>query len=388
MPPEDLPPASATTPAARPLRIVQILPSLDDGGVERGVVDSNRRYVQAGHESWVISAGGKRVPEIEAAGGHHLTLEVKSKNPLSAPLRMLALRRALRRLRPDIVHYRSRVPGWLTLWANRARDLHLPLVSTLHGLNHPCLYSSVMARAQRVICVSNAARAFLREHYPWVDEAKLAVIPRGVDVERFDPARLDRAWMARFSEAQALGGRFVVSAIGRVSSLKGVDILIRAVAQLHAQWPELTALVVGGPQQGQENYFAQLQTLARELGVEGAIRFVGSQRMIPEIAALSRAVCSCNVRKPESFGRTVAEALAMNTPVIAAAHGGVLDIVRPQVDGFLVAPGDVQALADALLALRTRTFGDLRSHIVECFTAERMVERTLALYAQLLAERA
>lgn len=373
---------------AKPLKILQILPSLDDGGVERGVVDSNRRYVQAGCESWVISAGGKRVAEIEADGGHHLTLEVKSKNPLSAPWRMLQLRRALRQLRPDLIHYRSRVPGWLTRWANRARDLRLPTVSTLHGLNHPCFYSSVMVRADRVICVSSAGLAFAQANYPWVDPARLAVIPRGVDVARFDPARADRAWMAAFAREQGLEGKFVVSAIGRVSALKGVDILIRAVAKLHAQWPELTALVVGGPQRGQESVYANLQSLARELGVAEAVRFVGSQRNIPEIAALSRAVCSCNVSKPESFGRTVAEALAMGTPVIAAAHGGVLDIVRPDRDGYLVPPGDVEALAEALLRLRSAAFTGLREHITATFTADVMAERTLALYRELLAERA
>ena len=113
------------------MRIVQILPSLNDGGVERGVVDSNRLYVRAGHESIVISAGGKRVAQIEADGGRHVTLDMRSKNPLTAPWRAWALRRALREIRPDIVHFRSRVPGWLTLWANR--PLGLPTVSTMHG---------------------------------------------------------------------------------------------------------------------------------------------------------------------------------------------------------------------------------------------------------------
>lgn len=364
------------------MRILQILPSLDDGGVERGVVDANRLYVAAGHESWVISAGGRRVAEIVRDGGHHVTLDVKGKNPLSAPWRMMALRRTLRRIRPDVIHYRSRVPGWLTLWANRARDLRLPTVATLHGLNHPCLYSSVMVRADRVICVSTAGRAFVREHYPWVPEARLAVIPRGVDLAAFDPARVDAAWSADFRRAYGLEGKFVAAAIGRVSSLKGVDVLIRAVAALR-DWPELTALIVGGPQRHQENYMESLHALARELGVEGRVVFAGSQRKIPEIAALADVVCSCNVRKPESFGRTVAEALAMGTPVIAAAHGGVLDIVRPGQDGFLVPPGDVAALAEALRRVRGTTFTGLREGVAARFTAERMARDTLALYQTL-----
>ncbi len=366
------------------MRILQILPSLNDGGVERGTVDSNRLYVAAGHESWVVSAGGKHVAQIEADGGHHVTVEVRSKNPLSAPFRMLALRKVLRQIKPDVIHFRSRVPGWLTLWANRAKDLRIPTVSTMHGLNHPCFYSSVMVRADKVISVSTAGAAYAREHYPWVPEDRLTVIPRGVDVETFDPDRLDAAWMAEFKAKFGLEGKFVAAAIGRVSSLKGVDVLIRAVAELKDAMPQMVALVVGGPQKNQENYMESLHTLAEELGVKDRVIFAGSQKKIPEIDALSDVVCSCNVRKPESFGRTVAEALALNTPVVAAAHGGVLDIIRDGKDGYLVPPGDAKALAAALQKIATTTFTGLREHIVETFTAECMAKTTLALYEDLL----
>ncbi len=366
------------------MRILQILPSLDDGGVERGTVDSNRFYVEAGHESWVISAGGKRVAEIERDGGHHRVVEVRSKNPLTAFPRMLALRRALREIRPDVIHFRSRVPGWLTLWANAAKDLRIPTVSTMHGLNHPCFYSSVMVRADRVISVSTAGAAFIREHYPWVSEEKQRVIPRGVDVETFDPARMDAMWMEAFKKEFKLEGKFVAAAIGRISSLKGVDVLIRAVAELKETMPNLIALIVGGPQKHQENYVEELHTLAATLGVTDRVIFTGSQKKVAEIDALADVLCSCNVRKPESFGRTVAEALAMNTPVIAAAHGGVLDIIRDEKDGFLVPPGDAKALAKALQRVAQTTFTGLREHIVETFTAACMAQSTLKVYEEVL----
>ncbi len=366
------------------MRILQILPSLDDGGVERGTVDSNRLYVEAGHESYVISAGGKRVAEIERDGGHHVVVDVRSKNPLTALPRMVALRRALRKIRPDVIHFRSRVPGWLTLWANAAKDLRIPTVSTMHGLNHPCFYSSVMVRADRVISVSTAGEAFIREHYPWVPTEKQRVIPRGVDVETFDPAKVDTAWIADFKKQFGLEGKFVAAAIGRISSLKGVDVLIRAVAELKETMPQLVALIVGGPQKHQENYIEELHALAEELGVTDRVIFTGSQKKVAEIDALADVLCSCNVRKPESFGRTVAEALAMNTPVVAAAHGGVLDIIRDGVDGFLVPPGDAKALAEALQKIEHTTFKGLREHITSTFTASCMAQSTLAIYDELL----
>ncbi len=366
------------------MRILQILPSLDDGGVERGTVDSNRLYVAAGHESWVISAGGKRVAEIERDGGHHLTLDVKSKNPLTALPRAFALRKAIRQIRPDVIHFRSRVPGWLTLMANRAKDLRIPLVSTMHGLNHPCFYSSVMVRADRVICVSTAGLAFVNTHYPWVAAEKIHVIPRGVDLDTFSPDGLDHAWMDEFMREHRLQGKFIASAIGRVSALKGIDTLVRATALLKDKLPEFVAVVVGGPQKNQERVMEDLHTLAETLSVTDRVRFVGSQRKIPEIAALSQVVCSCNTKKPESFGRTVAEALAMNTPVVAAKHGGVLDIIRDGTDGFFFEPGNAEALAEALLQVKSTTFGDLRAHIADHFTAECLAKATLKLYEDVL----
>ncbi len=365
------------------MKILQILPSLDDGGVERGTVDSNRLYIEQGHESWVISAGGKRVAAIEADGGHHMTVDVKSKNPLTALPRMWALRKALRKIRPDVIHYRSRVPGWLTLWANAASDLRIPTVSTLHGLNHPCFYSSVMMRADRVIAVSSVGAQFIRDNYPWVPEEKVTIIPRGIDLETFNPETVDSAWQREFAQAYDLEGKFVATAVGRVSALKGIDTLIRATALLK-DWEAFTAVVVGGPQKNQEHVLDDLKALADELGVAHKVRFTGSQRKVPEIAHLSNVVCSCNTKKPESFGRTVAEALAMNTPVVAAKHGGVLDIVRDEIDGYFYPPCDAEALAEALRKIPSLSTAGLRQHIDDNFTAPHMVNATLKIYQSLM----
>ena len=144
------------------MRIVQLLPELNEGGVERGVVDFNRELVQRGHQSLVISAGGKLVPLIESAGGRHLVCEVASKNAFSAWPRVLQLRRVLRELQPDIIHARSRVPAWLSWLANR--PLGLPFVTTVHGFNSVNAYSKVMTYGDRVICVSGAIREHVRKH--------------------------------------------------------------------------------------------------------------------------------------------------------------------------------------------------------------------------------
>lgn len=364
------------------MRIVQLLPELNEGGVERGVVDFNRELVERGHQSLVISAGGKLVPLITAAGGRHLTAEVASKNVVTAWPRVLQLRRMLRELRPDIIHARSRVPAWLAWLANR--PLGLPFVTTVHGFNSVNAYSRVMTFGDRVICVSGAIREHVRRHYN-VSESKLRVIPRGIDLEQFDPERLDRTFMVEFAERYQLSGRCVISSVGRVTQLKDYETLIAALVALKPKMPELTGLIVGGVREDKQDYFARLQSQVREAGAEDYIHFTGSQSKVAEIYALSRVVV-CSSKKPESFGRAAAEALAMNVPVVATGHGGILDIVREGQTGYLFTPGDASTLAARLQQAAEQQWTGLRPFVVENFSLNQMVEKTLAVYAELAGQ--
>lgn len=364
------------------MRIVQLLPELNEGGVERGVVDFNRELVQRGHESLVVSAGGKLVPLIEAAGGRHLPSDVASKNVVSAWPRVLQLRRLLRELQPDIIHARSRVPAWLAWLANR--PLGIPFVTTVHGFNSVNAYSRVMTYGDRVICVSGAIREHVRRHYN-LPESKLRVIPRGIDLEQFHPDHLDQAFMAEIRQRYQLAGRCVVSSVGRVTQLKDYETLIAAVVAVKPQLPELTGLIVGGVREDKQDYFARLQAQLRDAGAQDYIHFTGSQSKVAEIYALSQVVV-CSSKKPESFGRAAAEALAMNVPVVATGHGGILDIVREGQTGFLFTPGDVATLAARLQQAAKGQWSGLRPFVVENFSLKQMVEKTLAVYGELAGQ--
>ncbi len=364
------------------MRIVQLLPELNEGGVERGVVELNRELVARGIESVVVSRGGRLVPEIEGGGGRHVAFDTAGKNPLSVPWRVIALRRLIDRLGPDVLHARSRVPAWLAWLANR--DLGLPFVTTVHGFNSVNAYSRIMTRGDRVICVSGAIRDHIRRHY-CVPEGKMVVIPRGVDLEHFDPARADRESMAELSRAFGLEGRFVVASVGRITQLKGLETFIGAIDRVRTEIPEVLGLIVGGVREDKQAYFLGLKRLVTDLGLADHIRFAGSQSKVAEIYALSDVVVSSSI-KPESFGRSAAEALAMNVPVVASAHGGVLDIVREGETGYLFPPGDAQGLTRKILTARRQELAGLRAFVQANFTLERMVSDTLAVYRQFSAE--
>jgi len=358
------------------LRVVQLLPELNEGGVERGVVELNREFVRRGIESVVISAGGKQSAQIIVDGGRHIQLDVCSKNPFTAPARVLRLRSILRRLKPDIIHARSRVPAWLAYLANK--KLHLPFVTTVHGFNSVNAYSRVMTYGDRVICVSHAIKNYVQHHYQVPDE-KIVVIPRGVDLDLFDPANVDQQFVETFREQYGLNGRIVVSAVGRITQLKDYETFIRSIALAKDSLPTICGLIVGGVRSDKQDYYKTLLSMVEELGLEECIRFVGSQSKIAEIYALSSLLVSCS-KKPESFGRTAAEALAMNIPVIATNHGGVVDIVKVPLCGQLVEPGDESGLAGRMLELLNRDSQVLRGWVEQEFSLESMVARNLQLY--------
>lgn len=361
------------------MRIVQLLPELNEGGVERGTVELSRELVRLGHESIVISSGGKLAGVIETDGGRHITFDVCSKNPLSALNRVLKLRRLIKELDPDVLHARSRVPAWLAYLANKS--LHIPFVTTVHGFNSVSPYSRIMTMGDHVICVSHSVKEYIQRHYHTPD-AKITVIPRGIDLEQFNPENLDRDFIRTFKAHYGLNDRFVVAAVGRITQLKDLETLIRAIALVTHETPNVTALIVGGVREDKQGYFASLKTLASELGVEDRIVFTGSQSNVAEIYALSDVVVSAS-KKPESFGRSVAEAIAMNTPVIATNHGGVLDIVVEGTNGYFVSVGDPQGLAQKIGEAAHLEFDGYR-YIQNRFSLQQMVKKTIGVYRELV----
>lgn len=361
------------------MRVVQLVPELNEGGVERGVVEFGREMARRGIESIVISSGGRLVPRLESEGTRHVAMDVVSKNPLTAPRRAAGLRRCLAELRPDILHARSRVPAWLAFLANR--PLHIPFVTTVHGFNSVNAYSRVMTFGDRVICVSTAIKEYIQRHYRTPEE-KIVVIPRGIDLEQFDPAKVDRTIMADFSRQYGLEGRFVVTNAGRITQLKDYETYIRSIGILRAEVPEVLGLVVGGVRKDKKEYFESLRKLVTSLGLEDHVLFTGSQSHMAEIYALSRVAVSSS-RKPESFGRSATEALAMNVPVVATGHGGILDIVLEGTTGCLFSPGDAAGLAAGILSCRRTPLKNLRKFVTGHFSLDGMVSATLRVYDSL-----
>ena len=370
------------------LKVLQLLPALDGGGVERGTLEIARALVAAGHESVVLSKGGRLVEQLQREGSRHLARELGRKSPTTF-LQYRALRRLFEAERFDIIHARSRLPAWVAwlAWRGMPADARPHFVTTVHGMHSVSRYSAIMCAGERVIAVSDTVRDYLRTHYPpgrWphLADERITVIPRGIDPAEFPrDYQPSDAWLARFhAEFPQIAGRKVLTLPGRLTRLKGHHDFITLVGKLVAEGLDVAGLIVGGEDPKRPGYAKEIRERVQAEGLGERIVFTGHRSDVREIYAISDCVLSLS-STPESFGRTVLEPLAMGRPVVGYAHGGVAEILGELFPHGAVGKGDVAAATE-----RAQDVIAGRTPVVEFntrFLLERMQAQTLAVYGVL-----
>jgi glycosyltransferase involved in cell wall biosynthesis len=385
-------PAGLPAPA-----ILQVIPSLETGGAERTTIDVAAALARSGFQPLVASRGGRMATELVVSGGELVQMPLDTKAPLALVANAYRLRDLIRTRNIALVHARSRAPAWSALWA--ARMAKVPFVTTYHGIynaSNPLkrFYNSVMARADAVIANSQWTAAHIRAQYPFVPK-NLVVIPRGIDLARFDPAGVapERAALLRAMWG-AKDDDTVVLLPGRLTRWKGQTMFIDALAQLQCEGRlrGVRAVLAGDPQ-GRTDYVLELRKAIADAGLQDIVAIPGHTTDMPAAYFASDIIVSAST-DPEAFGRVSAEAGAMARPVIATNHGGSRETVLPGVSGFLVPPGDAKALANALAQLLLLDATSLlamgmkgRAHIASQFTVEKMAADTIAVYRMLLADK-
>ena len=368
----------------REISVLQVLPALGGGGVERGTLEMTQAIAEAGGTPLVASAGGRLAESIERAGGQNLLLPLDSKNPWTIWRNAARLEALIRGARVRIVHARSRAPAWSAWLA--ARRTGARFVTTYHGAygDFPGKrqYNAVMARGERVIAISRFIADLLERRHRVAPE-RIRVIHRGVDPALFDPAAVAPERVRALARQWRLPTRRpVVMLPGRLARWKGQSVLIEALAGRDA-----VGVLVGDAGQ-HESFARELEEAAQRQRVD--LRIVGHCEDMPAALLLADVVVNASV-EPEAFGRVVIEAQAMGRPVIATDHGGAVETVEPGSTGWRVAPGDAAALGaavDAALALPAPARADLaaraRAAVLAHYTVRAMQQKTLAVYRELL----
>ena len=368
-----------------PRTVLQVLPALVAGGVERGTLEIAEALAGAGWRPLVASAGGPMVRPLERTSACHVALPLGRKSPIGIWRNAAALARLIRAEKVDIVHARSRAPAWAALLA--AQRTGARFVTTYHGAYNEGwpgkrLYNSVMARGERVIAISEFIACHVRERHG-IDYPQLRVVPRGVDPARFDPEAVAPERVAALRAAWTVPeGRKVVLLPARLTRWKGQTVLLDAATEL----PEDVLVVLVG----EGGLRRALEKQARRLGIAGRVRIAGHADDMPAALLLADLVVHAST-DPEAFGRTVIEAQAMARPVIASDLGAPRETVEEGVTGWRVAPGDPAALAAAIrraldmpAEMRAEVGRQARRAVMERYTKRAMQDATLALYRELL----
>lgn len=369
------------------MKVLQILPELNSGGVERGTLEVAQRLVADGHDALVVSNGGRMVGALEAAGARHVAMPVHRKR-LGTLLQVRPLRRLLEAERPDVLHLRSRAPAWVAwlAWRKMNPATRPRLVCTVHGFYSVNAYSAVMTRGERLIAVSDSVRAYVLANYTQVEAGRVTVIHRGVEPADYlrgwrAPEDWRRAWAEAFP---ATRGQALITLPGRLTRWKGAEDFVAIIGELRRRGRAVHGVLVGETHPKKRAYEAELRAVIAAAGLTEHITLTGVRSDLREIMAESAAVLSLSLQ-PEAFGRTTMEAMTLGRPVAGYAHGGVGEQLAAMLPEGAVAPGDKGQMAERLAGwLASPGGGPVPRENVD-FTLEAMLTRTLGVYRDVVA---
>lgn len=388
--------------ADRAATILQIVPELETGGAELSTIEIAEAIVAAGGRALVLTEGGRMLPRLEAVGADVRIFPAATKNPLKLLANARAIARLIEAEGVDLIHARSRAPAWSALWA--ARITKRPFVTTYHGAYNETsavkrFYNGIMARGDLVIANSAYTRDLVMARYG-TPASKIRVIHRGVDGLTFDPATVDPARVERLRAQWGVEpGQRVILQAARLTNWKGQHVVVEGARRLlqSGSWPSGSVVILAGDAQGRDDYAAGLIEAIRASGLQNRVRLVGHVDDMPAAYLASDAAIVASI-EPEAFGRTAVESQAMGCPVIATRLGAPQETVLSPPEhgprtmtGWLVPPGDAQALADALLwalglspAARKELGDRARAHACRSFSLRQMRLKTLQVYDEIL----
>lgn len=372
--------------------ILQVLPKLESGGVERGTIEITDAIRKAGMKPLVASAGGQLIPHVTHAGGEHITLPLHRKNPFVIYRNARRLAKLIRERNVSLIHARSRAPAWAAYLA--AKWTGIPYIATFHGVygiqnQWKIRYNRVMTLGQRVIAISHFVQEHIESVYGVAAE-KIRLIPRGVDLNIFGERHVNPERLAKLTKMWRLPDEHVpvIFCPGRISRIKGQHVLVAALAKLR----DMEFLcIIAGKDEGHEEYRMELQDQIITSGLEGKVRLANATQFMNEAYQLSHLVVVPS-SKPEAFGRIAVEAQAMGLAVVATDHGGARETIIPNETGYLVPPEDANTMAEAIRfalerdAATVKAMGAFaRKHVTEHFSAQQMKDKTIAVYREVLS---
>jgi len=375
----------------RPLSVLQIVPRMELGGIERGTLEITEAIAREGGRALIATAGGQLLPRIVKAGGEVIAMNVDTRNPLNLWQNARLLARLIQDLGIDVVHAHSRAPAWSAYWATRR--VGTPFITTYHGAYSEKLpfkrqFNSILAKGRPVIAASDFIRNLVVEKHG-VPPDQVRMIPRGADISVFSEDAIGNERAVQLADQWGLldDPRPVIMLPARLSPAKGAEDLIDAADRLRAMRGNDFLILLVGEDHG-SGHEAVLRKRIDKLGVGDVVHLAGGCTDMAAAYKLASVVVSTSVQ-PEATGRAIIEAQAMGRPVIATDHGGARETVVHGSTGWLYPPGDIARLtieANKALNLdpseRAHMGMAARARIHARYTVSAMQRATLDVYEE------
>jgi glycosyltransferase involved in cell wall biosynthesis len=369
------------------LRILQVLPSMNSGGVERGTVEIDNALIANNYYSFIAAKHGILSESLQGIFFNIPTLA--SKNPFKLIISIFKLVEVIKNNQIDIIHARSRMPAIAAFFA--AKITNTKFITTFHGFYsfNNCIkkyYNSIMTKGCKIIAVSNSIKNHLITDYH-INPNKITVIHRGVDPEKFDNINDNRIIAAKKFMGQY--NKPIILLAGRISSWKGQLEFIEALSEIKNN--NYMGIIIGEVK-GKEKFLHRIRNTIAEFNLQENIRIIDAYYDMPAIYALCDIIVSASTR-PEAFGRIAIEAQLSGKICVATSIGGSIETVIDGKTGFLVSPSRPDKMADIFTQILNMSDKEKKEisdaaipHIKANFTTKQMQDKTLALYQELANE--
>ncbi len=358
------------------MKIVLVTSHLDTGGIASYLLTLSRGLLRHGHSVSLASGGGALQDAFCADGVRLLRLPLRLKAEAHPLVLVSALRLAgwVKREGVNLIHAQTRVAAVAAAWASRFSGI--PYLTTCHGFFRPSWHRRFFpCWGERTIAISSQVAEHLRADFS-LPPGRISLVHNGIDLRRFCDAPCAGA-----AEALGIGGTGpVVGCIARLSDVKGLEYLVRAMPQVCRAQPQARLVIIG-----EGKMRPQLLGLIRELGLQGRAF------LLPTVTDTARALSAMDVfvlpSLQEGLGLALMEAMAASRAVVGSSVGGIRTLIEDGRSGLLVEPRDSDALAGAILSLlrdpaaRERLGAAARERIERDFSQEQMVQETERVYS-------
>ena len=371
--------------------IAQILPALNTGGVERGVIEISKALIDNNFKSIVISSGGHMEAQLRRTGGTHYKLDVNSKNPFRWHKIRKELKIILKNENVDLLHLCSRAPAWIAF--PLGKTLKIPVITSVHMRFRKTnffkkIYNSILIKGDLVIAISKHIEICIKNTFPKVSH-KIKVVHRGVDLNLFDSLNINPARI--IAQAKLIGLKDNVPVIimaSRPALWKGYSILIKALSKVNKNFQ----CILIGAADGDKKFKDLLINKIIKYNLETKVKLVQSSKDIQAAMILADLIVMPSI-SPEPFGRIIVEAQALGKIPIAFDHGGASETIIDGKTGFLAKALSAESLAEKILlalsmkSAKRESMGNYSKKFVsKNFSHNKMCKLTLSIYKQCIAE--